>query len=1000
MKKIILLCFLYTLAAGYARAQFSATLAGYPLVTTGWNVGANATVVDSTIQLTPPAGGQNGYVYYNTPVDLTGCGQFTVKFDFRIKQYLGTSVADGIAFWYISNPPSGFASGGGIGLPSNPNGLLMIMDTYDNTAPVNVPLETLLGYNGTIAGYVEGSTAGLLCPVNSFQYFIDDGTWHHCEIDYNVGNVNVYFNYSTTPSQTGYYPMSIAGYFGFSSSTGAAYSTQSVKNIHITALGSLSAPTVTSPVNYCVGATAVPLSATAGTGGTLKWYTTDTATVISLPGAPTPSTATAGTTTWYVRQTSGTCISPPDSITVIVSPPPGPPTVTDPSPYCQGDVFVPFTITTVPGASAYWYPTAAGGTGTTTAPVTNTAVPGTYTYYYNQATGTCESSIDSIKITVNPAPAAISGAADVCQYFSITLSDGTAGGTWSSSNTVVATISTAGVVSGIAPGATAISYKLSATGCAITKLVTVHAKPAKPTVTPPTYCQYAASAQLTGTPATGLLWYGPGTTAATFIAPTPSTSTAGVTDYYVTETSTFGCVSDSATDVVTIVPQPAPPVVRDSAYCDHSFIVPLNYQADSAAGSHLNWYTAASGGSAFTGAPTPADSIVTFPFGSSWYVSQTVNGCESNRVQITDTVVNLPDFSIASSKGWVCQHDTMTLSYSSTVLLAIATYHWQLPQGVTIVTGSIFAPSIVVRFDSAYGPQSFSLNVSELNHKCVNDASLTITVIAQPYAHGYMIPNVCEGDTVDLALADEAADATAFGWYIDGTPLFSSPKVNIIAANSNSGGPYSVSWNDSGIHYITVTATTNEGCRSVPTYDTVEVHPLPDAAFTFKPKTAGTLCLEDSVLFMAATVNYNDMYLWQPTSFFGNDNKPQIWGKVDLSKSDIVLTVMDPFGCRASTTQQIDPSACCTILFPSAFTPNGDGKNDHFRPIATGYHRFHSFRVVNRWGQTVFESSGTDPEWDGNYNGVPQDLGVYYYFVKYDCGGNTLEQKGDCTLVR
>ncbi|MEI7727482.1 MAG: hypothetical protein WCK09_20400 [Bacteroidota bacterium] len=38
--------------------------------------------------------------------------------------------------------------------------------------------------------------------------------------------------------------------------------------------------------------------------------------------------------------------------------------------------------------------------------------------------------------------------------------------------------------------------------------------------------------------------------------------------------------------------------------------------------------------------------------------------------------------------------------------------------------------------------------------------------------------------------------------------------------------------------------------------------------------------------------------------------------------------------------------------------------------------------------------------WDGNYNGVPQDMGVYYYFISYDCGGKTIEESGDVTLVR
>jgi hypothetical protein len=48
----------------------------------------------------------------------------------------------------------------------------------------------------------------------------------------------------------------------------------------------------------------------------------------------------------------------------------------------------------------------------------------------------------------------------------------------------------------------------------------------------------------------------------------------------------------------------------------------------------------------------------------------------------------------------------------------------------------------------------------------------------------------------------------------------------------------------------------------------------------------------------------------------------------------------------------------------------------------------------------VFESTNSNPKWDGMYNGVKQDLGVYYYYLRYDCGGKTLEVKGDVTLIR
>jgi hypothetical protein len=48
----------------------------------------------------------------------------------------------------------------------------------------------------------------------------------------------------------------------------------------------------------------------------------------------------------------------------------------------------------------------------------------------------------------------------------------------------------------------------------------------------------------------------------------------------------------------------------------------------------------------------------------------------------------------------------------------------------------------------------------------------------------------------------------------------------------------------------------------------------------------------------------------------------------------------------------------------------------------------------------VFETTNNYPQWDGKFNGVPQDMGVFYYVLKFDCGGSTIVQTGDITLIR
>jgi gliding motility-associated-like protein len=1006
MKKIFSFLFLYFLFPANIFSQFSATLTGNPLITTGWSIGGFATAVDSFVELTTPAANENGYVYYNTPESLTACGQFTVKFDYQIIVPIGGGgTADGIAFFYISTPPAGFISGGGLGLPSPLTGMVFTLDTWDNDGDLLNPESQLFGYT-TPSTYTEANRTQMITGILGHETLMDDGTWHHCEIDYNAGNINVYLDYATSPSMTGFYLITIpSGYFGFSASTGAAFSTQNVKSVYITASGTAVPPGVTSPVTYCQNATATALSAT-GTGP-FHWYTSDTATVVSLPGSPTPGTHTTGATTYYVRQGAGACISAPDSIKVIVNPNPAAPVVSGTKVYCRDTSFIPFVVTGATGA-VLWYNTGVGGVGSTVAPVVNTTLPGRTTWWASQTLLGCESPRDSITVTVHPTPAipSVTGATEYCQYFPYVAPVATAlggasgilwytapsGGTGSSATPTVNTSDS---------GAYIFYITESDSGCISprgTFTVIVHPKPAPPAITGQgPYCQFQTTAALIATPSKAgdyLTWFGAGIAdTGTLLTPTPQMDTAETDSFYVNETSIYGCISNKALDTVRIIARPQPPVARDSTYCQTFPSVPLNYQVDSARSSYLNWYA---GGASV---PLPFPSTV-LPGTVTWYVGQTVHTCKSDSVAVKVTTLYLPKFSITAASPYVCDADSITLYYTGQPLVN-GGYLWTLPPGDSFAAGANNADSmIMVKFDSAARYTYIYLKGSDYNGRCATIDTISIKVVPAPSATSYTKADVCLGDTTTLAIAGKTDNAANFTWYVDYfTLLGSSQALNIISANSNSGGPFMISWLDTGRHVIQLNSTTEEGCTSAPTFDTVFVHTPPDASFSFK-YTSTSLCLEDSVYFTANTEDYNNSFTWSPAHSFSNINKPEAWGQLEQTQSIITLTVTDPFGCTASTSHELDPGTCCTVAFPNAFTPNGDGHNDKFRPLFTGYHNFHVFRIVNRWGQTVYESTNSNMQWDGTLNGVPQDMGVYFYYIKYDCGGQTIEESGDVTLIR
>lgn len=643
----------------------------------------------------------------------------------------------------------------------------------------------------------------------------------------------------------------------------------------------------------------------------------------------------------------------------------------------------------------------AGFTSTSQNPILNPfsiANEGVYTVRATSLKG-CEG---TGTVLVKPGPAPILGPSGLCQFFTITVTDATPGGVWSSSSPAIASITSAGVVTGHLPGTVTVTYTMPNT-CFTTKTITVHPKPAPPIVPEVRPCQFKPVGVLSVT-VTGAgyssTWYGLGVTpGSTFpsgvstIVPKTDT-TPGTFYYYVTQTSPFGCVSDSAIYPVRLIAEPNAPLPHDTSYCQFDpLVAPVKAYGDS-----LRWYTsstAPAGTGSFT-APVPS---VANPGVTTYYVTQNVMGCESPKVPVKVTVLVLPEFTITAERDWVCQHDSLEISYNGPLYIDPA-YVWTLPIGSEFVNGTNNGDKdIEVRFDTVWGRHDVILEVSNYGGRCFTRDTFAVRVIPAPDAHPYMKTDLCLGDTITLALNSHSANSHTYTWTVDGLPMATSPAMRILSANSNSGGPYVVTWVDSGIHIIHVTGATAEGCLAEPAYDTVKVHALPDSRYSVT-EIPDKFCVDDSVLFKAAVTDYAYNYRWEPENFFSNQNKPEIWGRVQLTQSRISLTVTDPFGCKSTYTKTITPDECCTVTMPNAFTPNNDGKNDTYRPLFAGYRRFHVFRVTNRWGQTVFESGNSEPAWDGTRNGEPQDMGTYFYYLKYDCGGKSHETKGDVTLIR
>jgi gliding motility-associated-like protein len=100
-----------------------------------------------------------------------------------------------------------------------------------------------------------------------------------------------------------------------------------------------------------------------------------------------------------------------------------------------------------------------------------------------------------------------------------------------------------------------------------------------------------------------------------------------------------------------------------------------------------------------------------------------------------------------------------------------------------------------------------------------------------------------------------------------------------------------------------------------------------------------------------------------------------------------------PAGCTGEAATGLvivlpahDTSGHPWLLIPNAFTPNGDGLNDIFRPVftdATLQLQYYNFTIYDQRGQLLFETRDMSEGWNGHHHGRLSALGSYMYIIHF-----------------
>lgn len=292
---------------------------------------------------------------------------------------------------------------------------------------------------------------------------------------------------------------------------------------------------------------------------------------------------------------------------------------------------------------------------------------------------------------------------------------------------------------------------------------------------------------------------------------------------------------------------------------------------------------------------------------------------------------------------------------------------------------------------------------------------------AGPYTYTLHGADACAAETISaiVNVVMDPAPSAIFTFTPDKgcipLPVFFQLKsaTGIVSAHWSFGDAYTSTdlpradhtYNYAGSFPPSVQVTDLNGCKSTWTpRDPIRVYPPPSADFHYTPFPLRTLFVTDATFL--AWQGGLDAYNW---TIAGEPLQgPTVkyhFPEATATTYTVCLDVVDSIGCRAEHCDSVVVHESFNVSVPNAFTPNGDGDNDVFRPVMLGMDvRSLSMQVFDRWGSLVYSSTAPDMGWNGGLNNdatvLPEGVYVWKIAVQNALTAEREDLIGHVTLLK
>ncbi len=348
--------------------------------------------------------------------------------------------------------------------------------------------------------------------------------------------------------------------------------------------------------------------------------------------------------------------------------------------------------------------------------------------------------------------------------------------------------------------------------------------------------------------------------------------------------------------------------------------------------------------------------------------------------------VNKPVPRIAFEQDTICAGDCIDFMDASTGV-GISAWQWNF-EGAVAGSGTSNVKNPPGVCYNQTGSFDVSLRVSGSAGDSTRVFRDAVVVVSTPECRPTVEVNapdtLCAGACAEFAAVFEKADSVR--WTFNG----GNP------ASSTARNPGIVCYEEEGNYLVFVEAFNPSGAAS-PTFINLFVGERPELnAGPDRNINAG------AVIELKATVGETEPsgeFLWQPFDLVDDFSASTVTTSPNESTTYVVY-YSEPGTCTAVDSVHVNVRFIAAVGVPSAFSPNGDGQNDELRVLGQGIARM-EFKIFNRYGQLVFESTRQERGWDGLHNGKELDPGTFVYTLEVTFAeGQRDVYTGNVTLMK